>query len=73
MLTELVAGAELDMQWHTLPASAPLQKPDAFEQQRLRRRICCSRQCRPAAVPPISATSGWNYSAGYAPIWAEMR
>src|SRR4029077_13852897 len=24
MLTELVAGAELDMQWHTLPASAPL-------------------------------------------------
>ena len=24
-LTEVVAAAELDMQWHTLPASAPLQ------------------------------------------------
>ena len=29
--TELLAAAELDMKWHTLPASAPLQKPDAFE------------------------------------------
>ncbi len=34
-LTELLAAAELDMQWHTLPASAPLQDPDAFERQAL--------------------------------------
>ena len=30
-LTEVLAAAELDMQWHTLPASAPLQNPDEFE------------------------------------------
>ncbi len=34
-LTELLAAAELDMQWHTLPASAPLQHPDEFEKQAL--------------------------------------
>src|SRR5208337_896407 len=34
-LTELLAAAELDMQWHTLPASAPLQNPDEFERQAL--------------------------------------
>ena len=33
LLTELVAAAELDMQWHTLPASAPLQQPDTFEKR----------------------------------------
>ncbi len=32
MLTELLAAAELDMQWHTISAAtAPLQNPDAFE------------------------------------------
>ncbi|HKW77404.1 MAG TPA: M3 family metallopeptidase, partial [Terriglobales bacterium] len=30
-MTELVAAAELDMKWHTLPASAALQDPDKFE------------------------------------------
>ena len=34
-LTELLAAAELDLQWHTLPASAPLQKSDAFETEAL--------------------------------------
>ena len=34
-LTELLAAAELDMQWHALPASAPLQQPDEFEKQAL--------------------------------------
>ncbi|MGA6953631.1 MAG: M3 family metallopeptidase, partial [Candidatus Acidiferrales bacterium] len=33
LLTELLAAAELDMQWHTLPASAPLEQPDEFEKQ----------------------------------------
>ena len=34
-MTELLAAAELDMQWHFLPASAPLQNPDEFEKQAL--------------------------------------
>jgi peptidyl-dipeptidase Dcp len=29
-LTELLAAAELDMQWHTLPAGEALQQPDAL-------------------------------------------
>ncbi len=34
-LTELLAAAELDMQWYTLPASAPLENPDSFEMEAL--------------------------------------
>jgi peptidyl-dipeptidase Dcp len=73
-LTELVAAAELDMQWHTLPASAPLQKPDAFEKQALERTHLLIE-----AVPPRYRSSyfshiwGGDYSAGYyAYLWAEM-
>ena len=29
-LTEELAADEVDMQWHTLPESAPLQDPNAF-------------------------------------------
>jgi peptidyl-dipeptidase Dcp len=74
MLTELVAGAELDMQWHTLPASASLQKPDAFEKQALEKTHLSIK-----AVPPryrstyFSHIWGGGYSAGYyAYLWAEM-
>jgi peptidyl-dipeptidase Dcp len=74
MLTELVAGAELDMQWHTLPASATLQKPDAFEKQALEKTNLLLK-----AVPPryrstyFSHIWGGDYSAGYyAYLWAEM-
>jgi peptidyl-dipeptidase Dcp len=74
MLTELVAGAELDMQWHTLPASAPQQKPDAFEKQALEKTHLLLK-----AVPPryrstyFSHIWGGDYSAGYyAYLWAEM-
>jgi peptidyl-dipeptidase Dcp len=74
MLTELVAGAELDMQWHTLPASAPQQKPDAFEKEALQKKHLLL-----AAVPPRYRSSyfshiwGGDYSAGYyAYLWAEM-
>jgi peptidyl-dipeptidase Dcp len=74
MLTELVAGAELDMQWHTLPASASLQKPDAFEKQALEKTNLLLK-----AVPPRYRSSyfshiwGGDYSAGYyAYLWAEM-
>lgn len=73
-LTELVAAAELDMQWHTLPASAPLQKPDAFEKQALEKTHLLIE-----AVPPRYRSSYFShiwsndYSAGYyAYLWAEM-
>jgi len=74
LLTELVAAAELDMQWHTLPASAPLQQPDVFEKQALEKT-----QLLISAVPPRYRSSYFShiwsndYSAGYyAYLWAEM-
>jgi peptidyl-dipeptidase Dcp len=73
-LTELVAAAELDMQWHTLPASAALQPPDVFEKQALEKTHLLL-----SAVPPRYRSSyfshiwGDDYSAGYyAYLWAEM-
>ena len=74
MLTELLAAAELDMQWHTLPPSAPLQQPDAFEKQALEKTHLLIH-----AVPPRYRSSYFShiwasgYSAGYyAYLWAEM-
>ncbi|MGA8488768.1 MAG: peptidyl-dipeptidase Dcp [Terriglobales bacterium] len=75
LLTELVAAAELDMQWHTLPAGAPLQQPDTFEKQALEKTHLLL-----SAVPPRYRSSyfahiwgGAGYSAGYyAYLWAEM-
>jgi peptidyl-dipeptidase Dcp len=74
MLTELLAAAELDMQWHTLPATAPLQNPDEFEQAALERKKIAL-----ATVPPRYRSSYfahiWStgYAAGYyAYLWSEM-
>jgi peptidyl-dipeptidase Dcp len=73
-LTELVAAAELDMQWHTLPASAPVQQPDEFEKQALEKTHLLL-----SAVPPRYRSSYFShiwdsgYSAGYyAYLWSEM-
>jgi peptidyl-dipeptidase Dcp len=73
-LTELVAAAELDMQWHMLPADAPLQDADAFEKQALSRAHLDIN-----AVPPRYRSSYFShiwdggYSAGYyAYLWTEM-
>jgi len=73
-LTELLAAAELDMQWHTLPADAPLQKPDAFEEQALEKTHLAI-----SYVPPRYRSSyfmhiwGNGYAAGYyAYLWTEM-
>jgi peptidyl-dipeptidase Dcp len=73
-LTELLAAAELDMQWHVLPADAPLQAPDAFEQQAL-----AKTHLDIPAVPPRYRSSYFShiwasgYSAGYyAYLWTEM-
>ncbi len=73
-LTELLAAAELDMQWHSLPVSAPLQKPDEFEKAALEKKGLTL-----SYVPPRYRSSyfshiwGGGYAAGYyAYLWAEM-
>ncbi len=73
-VTELLAAAELDMQWHTLPADAPLQEPDAFEKQALEKTKLAMIE-----VPPRYRSSyfahiwGNGYAAGYyAYLWSEM-
>jgi peptidyl-dipeptidase Dcp len=73
-LTELLAAAELDMQWHALSADEPLQDPDAFEKQAL-----AKTHLDLAAVPPRYRSSYFShiwasgYSAGYyAYLWTEM-
>ena len=73
-LTEVVAAAELDMQWHTLPPSAPLQNPDQFETEALKKTHLLLE-----AVPSRYRSSYflhiWSngYAAGYyAYLWSEM-
>ena len=73
-LTEIVAAAELDMQWHTLPADAPIQKVDDFEVEALKRKNLLLQ-----AVPPRYRSSYFShiwesgYPAGYyAYLWSEM-
>jgi peptidyl-dipeptidase Dcp len=73
-LTELLAAAELDMQWHTLPVGAPLESPDAFETAALERKHLAV-----SYVPPRYRSSyfshiwGGGYAAGYyAYLWSEM-
>jgi peptidyl-dipeptidase Dcp len=73
-LTELLAAAELDLQWHALPADAPLQKTDEFEVEALKKtKLFLSY------VPPRYRSSyfshiwGGDYGAGYyAYLWSEM-
>ncbi|MGB6745590.1 MAG: M3 family metallopeptidase [Terracidiphilus sp.] len=73
-LTELIAAAELDLQWHTLPVTAPLQDPDVFEKQALERTHLWIGN-----VPPRYRSSYFlhiwanGYQAGYyAYLWTEM-
>ncbi len=72
--TELLAAAELDMQWHSLSASAPLQNPDAFETEALKKTNLLI-----SYVPPRYRSSyfshiwGSGYAAGYyAYLWTQM-
>jgi peptidyl-dipeptidase Dcp len=72
--TEALAAAELDLQWHTLPASAPQQDVDTFEKAALERVHMAL-----AAVPPRYRSSYFlhiwanGYAAGYyAYSWSEM-
>jgi peptidyl-dipeptidase Dcp len=73
-LTEVLAAAELDMQWHLLAADAALQNPDEFETQALKRVHLDLH-----GVPPRYRSSyfshiwGGGYSAGYyAYLWTQM-
>jgi peptidyl-dipeptidase Dcp len=73
-LTELLAAADLDLQWHTLPAATPLQDPDAFETDALQKTHLAI-----SYVPPRYRSSYFlhiwanGYAAGYyAYLWSEM-
>jgi peptidyl-dipeptidase Dcp len=73
-LTELVAAAELDMQWHTLPPGTVVKQPDVFEKQALEKTHLLL-----STVPPRYRSSYFShiwasgYSAGYyAYLWSEM-
>jgi peptidyl-dipeptidase Dcp len=72
--TEIVAAAQLDMQWHILRPGTPKQNPDEFEKQALDKTNLAL-----SYVPPRYRSSyfahiwGGGYSAGYyAYLWAEM-
>ena len=74
-MTELLAAAELDMQWHSLPSTAPLQNPDEFQEQALDKT-----HLNVSYVPPRYRSSYFahiwgsdGYSAGYyAYLWTQM-
>jgi peptidyl-dipeptidase Dcp len=73
-VTEVLAAAELDMQWHILPASAALQQADAFEKQALEKTHLLL-----STVPPRYRTTYFShiwrggYAAGYyAYLWTQM-
>jgi peptidyl-dipeptidase Dcp len=72
--TELLAAAELDMQWHSLAPDAALQNPDTFEVEALKKTHLWL-----SAVPTRYRSSyflhiwGNGYAAGYyAYLWCEM-
>jgi peptidyl-dipeptidase Dcp len=74
-MTELLAAAELDMQWHSLPPDAPPQNPNQFEKLALEKT-----HLNVSYVPPRYRSSYFShiwgsdgYSAGYyAYIWTLM-
>ncbi len=72
-LTELLAAAELDMQWHTIAEGGALLDPDEFEKAALVKTKLALKE-----VPPRYRSSYfahiWNtgYAAGYyAYLWSE--
>lgn len=73
-LTEVLAAAALDMQWHKLSATEPLQDADKFETTALQKTGLSL-----SYVPPRYRSSyflhiwGNGYAAGYyAYLWTEM-
>lgn len=73
-LTELLTAANLDMQWHTLGADAPLQDPDSFQILALDRTHLNLPQV-PSRYRSSYFAHIWSggYAAGYyAYLWTEM-
>lgn len=73
-VTEVLAACQIDMQWHTLPATAPKQNVDSFEAEALQRTHLDLHD-----VPPRYRSSYFlhifsnGYAAGYyAYLWTEM-
>jgi len=74
MLTEYLAAALLDLEWHTLPADAPAQNADSFEAAALKKHAIDL-----SVVPPRYRTTyfshiwGGGYAANYyAYLWGEV-
>jgi peptidyl-dipeptidase Dcp len=74
MLTEYLAAALLDLEWHSLPAEAPLQTPDIFEAAALKKHAIDL-----PTVPPRYKTTYFahiwagGYAANYyAYLWGEV-
>jgi peptidyl-dipeptidase Dcp len=73
-LTEILAAAALDLEWHALTKDAPLQDPDVFEQEALKRQKLDLPQV-PSRYRSSYFLHIWanGYSAGYyAYLWTEM-
>ncbi len=73
-LTELLAAAELDMQWHTLSPGTQVDNSDGFEKEALKKTHLAI-----SYVPPRYRSSYFShiwstgYAAGYyAYLWSEM-
>ena len=73
-LTEILAAAELDMQWHTISGSTRIEDTDTFEKEALRKTHLAI-----SYVPPRYRSSYFShiwstgYAAGYyAYLWSEM-
>ncbi len=73
-LTEILAAADLDMEWHTIPAGDSIKSVDNFETEALKRTNLDLPQ-----VPPRYRSSYFlhiwanGYAAGYyAYLWSEM-